>query len=130
MIRDNTRKLVVAGSRDFSDYTYASKILDQLRSSMFSNIEIVSGCASGADSMGIKYAEDNNLKLHKFPANWDRFGKSAGYVRNREMADFSDLGICFWDGESRGTKHMIATLKEQGKMCIVVNYKKNTIYRV
>ena len=84
-------------------------------------IEIVSGCARGADSLGEKYATEKNYKLHKFPADWDRFGKSAGYRRNQEMAEFADMVIAFWDGKSVGTKHMIDISKSKNKPCQIID---------
>ena len=73
----------------------------------FNMIEIVSGTANGADKLGEKYALETIFNLKKMPANWDLYGKSAGYVRNEEMAKYADACVCFWDGKSKGTKHMI-----------------------
>ncbi len=98
-------KVIVAGSRNFHDYTLLSKTLDQLLQNK-TDIEIVSGTAAGADVLGEKYAQEKGLALKKFPADWNKFGRAAGYKRNEEMAKYADACVVFWDGESRGTMHM------------------------
>lgn len=103
-------KVIVAGSRDFDDYeslkTYCDYILGNL-----TDIEIVSGTARGADKLGERYAEERGFPVTKFPADWNKHGKKAGPIRNEQMADYADALIAFWDGESRGTKHMIDIAK-------------------
>lgn len=99
-------KIIVAGSREFNDYITLRNILDILLAP-YTDIEIVSGTANGADKLGEFYANENGYKLTKFPAKWDKYGKSAGYKRNEEMAKYSDMLIAFWDRKSKGTKHMI-----------------------
>lgn len=74
-------------------------------------IEIVSGTANGADKLGEKYANEKGYLLKKFPADWDKYGKSAGFKRNVEMSNYADALIAFWDGKSKGTKHMIDLAK-------------------
>lgn len=75
-------------------------------------LEIISGTARGADKLGEQFAEKYDLKVIRFPADWDNKGKAAGYIRNKEMAVYSskdkELGVlvAFWNG-SKGTKHMI-----------------------
>lgn len=99
-------KVIIAGGRDFADlgllYQSCTEILKDK-----SVEEIVSGCARGADKAGEKYAEFNKIPIKKFPAEWDKYGKSAGYRRNKDMAEYADVLIAFWNGESKGTKHMI-----------------------
>ena len=62
--------------------------------------------------MGEWYANENHLKLEQYPAMWDLFGKKAGYMRNEEMAKIADASIIFWDGKSKGSKHMIEISKK------------------
>lgn len=62
--------------------------------------------ARGADALGLQFADRNDLKVHKFPADWDSYGKSAGYRRNAEMAEFADECLILWDGKSKGSIHM------------------------
>jgi hypothetical protein len=68
--------------------------------------EIISGTAKGADKLGERWAHSKGISIKRFPADWDKFGKSAGYKRNAEMAKYGDSLVIFWDGVSRGTKHM------------------------
>lgn len=101
-------KVIIAGSRDFNDY----QLLEKLADMYFQNyspgqIEIVSGGARGADCLGERYAQARGMALRVMPADWNTHGKSAGYRRNEEMAKYATHCIVFWDGESRGTKHMI-----------------------
>ena len=106
-------KIIIAGSRCFNDYNLLKNKCDYLLSNTNKNtIEIVSGTCNGTDKLGEKYAKENNLKLTLFPADWNSFGKSAGYIRNEEMAKYSDALIVFWDGKSKGTNHMIDLAKK------------------
>lgn len=117
-------KIIVAGSRDFSNYSLLKDKLDRAKEH-FGIFEVVSGTANGADSLGERYAEENNLPIKRFPADWDQYGKSAGYIRNEEMAEYSDGCIVFWDGESKGTKHMIDLAKKYNIKLSVVNYERS-----
>lgn len=104
-------KLIVAGSRDFGNYQLLAKHLDEINSK-YGITEIVSGTAKGADSLGELYAKINNIPIKKFPADWNRYGRSAGYIRNKDMAHYADACICFWINKSKGTGHMINLAKE------------------
>lgn len=97
-------KVIVAGSRSIQSY---ETVCEAIKLSNFEVTSVVSGCARGADTLGERYARDNKLGLFKFPADWDKHGKSAGFIRNGQMGEFADALIAVWDGESRGTKHMI-----------------------
>lgn len=80
-------RIIVAGSRDFNNYELVKNILDEyMEYPQFKNPVIVSGGARGADSLGERYAKENNLQLEIYPADWNRYGKSAGYKRNVEIA--------------------------------------------
>jgi hypothetical protein len=99
-------KVIIAGGRDFNDYDKLKIACDfTLKNQDY--VIIISGTANGADKLGEKYANDNGHPIKQFPADWDKYGKSAGYRRNSEMAKDSDALIAFWDGKSRGTKSMI-----------------------
>jgi len=117
-------KLIVAGGRDFADYGLLSEALDGLASGEYlnNNVNIVSGMARGADALAVRFANEHNVMLYEFPADWDRYGKRAGFLRNEEMGRFADGLLAFWDGESRGTKHMIDFMKSLGKPVHIVHY--------
>lgn len=104
-------RVIIAGSRsttlsDFSEGMVACPFLLQIST-------VISGTAKGADALGERYAELNDIPLFKYPANWDKHGKKAGYLRNIEMAENADALIAFWDGKSHGTNHMINIAKER-----------------
>ena len=82
---------------------------------------IVSGHARGADSLGERFANELGLPFELHPAKWRLLGKAAGMVRNAEMAKCSDALIAFWDGESRGTRHMINFARKRGLDISVFN---------
>lgn len=104
-------KVIIAGGRDFNNYQklkdFCSKILKDK-----TDIEIVSGKAKGADSLGEKFAKKNNYPIAEFPADWNKFGKKAGFIRNKDMAEYADALIAFWNKESSGTKHIINIAKQ------------------
>ena len=111
--------VIVAGSRNVTSYSHIAGHLDLLFAKWDAakpglDVEIVSGTARGVDQLGEKYAASNDLECKKFPADWDRFGKSAGYKRNEQMAEYADALVAFWDGCSRGTRHMINLAKAAG----------------
>lgn len=110
-------KVIVAGGRDFNDYAKLSTALFDHAESVGENtgISIVSGMARGADSLAVDFARKENVMLYHFPANWDHYGKRAGFVRNAEMSEFADELIVFWDGTSRGTWNMIQTMERLNK---------------
>ena len=122
-------KLIVAGGRDFSDYQRLTKTLDHLLSETTEPVQIVSGVARGADLLAVRYAKEKSFSLKEFPANWKLHGNSAGYKRNQQMADYllsvtgEKIGVvAFWDGKSRGTKHMIDIAKRLGIPVKVQSY--------
>jgi len=111
------KKVVIAGCRDYNNYAEAKAFIDFCLCNICkdSEIIIVSGCASGADAIGERYAEENGFKVEKHPANWEKYGRSAGPRRNKQMAEMSDYVICFWDEKSAGTRSMISYARKYGK---------------
>ena len=118
-------KVIIAGSRGFSNYRLlreqCNKYLREKKKT--SNIIIVSGHARGADTLGEKYAQDEGFDLEIYPAQWKKLGKQAGYRRNEQMAEVADALIAFWDGESKGTKHMIDIMNAKNLQVKVVEYE-------
>ena len=102
-------KTIIAGSRNITSFEVVNKAVE---ASGFKVTEVVSGTARGVDKLGEAWASYNRIPIKRFPADWKRFGyNSAGYIRNAEMADYADALIAVWDGESRGTAHMIQQAK-------------------
>lgn len=115
-------KLIVAGGRDFNDYAVLSKALWDFANAIDDEVSIISGMAKGADSLAVQWAKENNIELYEFPADWNTHGKSAGYKRNTEMGKAANGAIIFWDGQSKGTNHMINIMKQLNKYVHVINY--------
>ena len=111
------KRVVIAGCRDYNNYEEAKVYIDFCLTNIRkeNDIIIVSGCASGADAIGERYAKENGFKIEKYPADWKTYGRSAGPKRNRQMAEISDYVICFWDGKSKGTKSMIDYARKYNK---------------
>ncbi|MCA1760432.1 MAG: DUF2493 domain-containing protein [Bacteroidales bacterium] len=121
-MENNSFKVIVAGGRDFFDYKLLKSKLDVILSKK-ENVVIVSGTARGADQLGEKYAREHKLLISSFPALWDKNGTQAGFIRNEEMAKYADACVCFWNGESVGTKHMIETAESMNLKLRIINYK-------
>ena len=102
-------KLIIAGSRDLTPST------DYLELLGLSPEEVVCGMARGAHLWGKVWAERFGLPVKEFPADWEKYGKFAGFVRNAEMAKYADELLAIWDGKSRGTKHIIQLMLDLGK---------------
>jgi len=105
----------VVGSRDFEDYELMKKVLDEISPDV-----IVSGGARGADRLGARYAKERGLKLLEFIPNWDLWGKRAGFMRNTQIVEASDMIVAFWDGKSNGTRDSINKAKKRNMLCKVV----------
>ncbi len=114
-------KIIIAGGRTFNNYDLLSESCDKAFS-LQKEIEIVSGTADGTDKLGEKYAKEKGYTVKQFPADWNKYGKSAGYKRNEEMAKYADALIAFWDGKSKGTKHMIDLAKRYNLKVKVIIY--------
>ena len=113
--------LLIAGSRDFNDYELLCRHMNHVLQKHRID-EIISGGARGADSLGERYAKEHNIPFKLFPANWDLYGKRAGYLRNVEMGKYCKAALIFWDGESKGTQHMINILKAKNKKFVTIKY--------
>jgi len=116
-------KLAVVGSRGFNDWNLFKSIMDKLTID-----EMVSGGAPGADAFAERYAKENNIPMTVLPADWNKHGRAAGFIRNVDIWDASTSGIAFWDGESKGTKHSFDIAKKQNKKLIIVDYVNNKQY--
>ncbi len=116
-------RVIIAGGRDFNDYDLLEKTIDMLFVNISEEIVIICGMARGADSLGKRYAKRKGYQVSYFPAEWDKYGKAAGYIRNEQMAQNADALVAFWDGVSKGTKHMIETAKRYELKIRIKRYK-------
>lgn len=115
-------RVIIAGSRNFSDYHLLCEKMDRLLSNVREPITVVCGKARGADALGERYAQEHGYEIHYFPADWERYGRSAGCRRNTQMAENADALVAFWDGKSMGTRHMISTAKSHGLKVRIVRF--------
>lgn len=117
--------MIVAGGRDYSNQNVVNYYIDRVKDVCDSrglNLVIVCGMATGADTLGRNYAISNGLEVLEFPADWNKYGKSAGYIRNKEMGNVADSAIVFWDGRSKGSKLMIDIMHELKKPVVAISY--------
>ena len=103
-------RVLVCGSRDFNDRGLVDAKLDEVRERLGGvPMRVISGAARGADRLGADSAARNGVPCDEYPADWNRYGKSAGYRRNEQMLTEGKphLVVAFPQGESRGTRMMM-----------------------
>lgn len=113
-------KVIIAGSRDITDVNLVSPLIKQglLALQITGPLEIVSGCAKGVDSIGELIAMKHDVPIKRFPADWDKYKKAAGPIRNKQMAEYADAAIVIHNG-SRGSLNMIEKMKKLNKPVFV-----------
>ena len=126
-------KTIIAGSRSINNIKYLEEILKHVDTPI---TEVVCGMAEGVDVLGKKWAEESGIPVEKFPANWSdlshpdalikknaygTYDAKAGFRRNKTMAEYGDVLVLLWDGESRGSGHMWKVAKEEGLIIYVYN---------
>lgn len=104
-------KTIIAGSRTCTDMR---ELEIAIRDCGWRPTLVLSGTARGPDKLGEVWAIRNGVPVERYPANWIAEGKKAGYLRNALMASVADALIALWDGESRGTQHMINLARRRG----------------
>ena len=112
-------KVAVIGGRDFSNYELLVKTINDIKGIDL----IVSGGALGADSMGAHYANHNNIPTLIFKPDWRKYGKGAGFIRNKDIINNSDIVVAFWDGKSKGTRNSIDTALKLNKDVRIIKYE-------
>lgn len=130
-------KVIIAGSRTFDDYAFLQRHSDSILQ-YYKDIEIVSGNQKttdpktkhtyGADYLGERYARDKEYPIELFPANWTKYGKSAGPIRNKQMAQYADFCIIFWDGKSKGSQSMINEARRAGIFLHIIKFGTDSTY--
>ncbi len=103
-------RVAVVGSRSFSDYRRLAECMDRLQ-----DVElVVSGGARGADQLAEKWAKNRGIKTRIFSPEWEKYGKSAGVIRNKDIVNNADMVVAFWDGVSKGTAYTIQFAEKKG----------------
>jgi glycerophosphoryl diester phosphodiesterase len=119
-------KTIIAGPRNFNDYNKLLKVF-LLYPDLEKNItEIVSGKAKGVDTLGERWARENKIPIKSFPADWNKYGNSAGPIRNLQMANYADALIALWDDISKGTGDMIEKAKNKGLKILIYYFNDDT----
>ena len=113
-----TLYLIVAGSRGWCDYALMNRKLDHLTQN-YNHVVVISGCARGADTLCERWAHEHGHEVEQFPADWNTYGRQAGNLRNLQMLDYAQSRehcgvVAFWDGKSRGTRHLFKTAEIRG----------------
>lgn len=117
------KAVIIAGGRDFNDSDLLARSLTQYEEETGNTIEtVITGMALGADLLGRKWAREQERNVIELPAQWNLYGRSAGFMRNGQMAKIADELIAFWDGKSRGTHDMIKKMETRNKPVLVVPY--------
>lgn len=114
-------KTIIAGSRNIINLAILNEAVQR---SAFDITHVLSGGARGIDKLGEYWAKVRDVPLSIFPAEWKSKGKSAGMIRNIQMAEEADALIAVWDGKSKGTQHMIDVAKKKGLMVYVHEVKR------
>lgn len=136
--------LLIVGSRsskqDLIKYQpMFTKLIDNVISKQLENrkeiIIVHGGCSTGGDKLADIYAKEKGYKIKVFPANWSKYGKRAGYIRNEEMhkyiSSFENRGVlAWWDGQSKGTQHSFELSKKYNNRIRVYNYTENIIVNI
>ena len=105
-------KIAIIGSRSIQSISLSEYVTAE--------DEIVSGGAVGVDRCAAEYARSHGLKLTEFLPQYSRYGRAAPIMRNKEIVNYADRIIIFWDGRSRGTLSVITLVKKQKKPHLVI----------
>lgn len=123
-------KLIIAGSRDIN-LGGIGELYEIIRGMDLRGVrtptEVVSGHSGNVDMLGEAWAKNQGTPVKLFPADWNKHGKSAGPLRNRQMAEYGDALVAVWDGTSKGTKNMIDEMTKLGKPVHVHLKEKNLL---
>ncbi|WP_373124749.1 DUF2493 domain-containing protein [Blautia producta] len=113
-------RCVVAGCRNFKDYSLVERVMMHKLEVFGQRLIIISGGAQGADALGERFAEEHQLRIERYPADWDKYGRAAGPIRNEQMAQAAHMVVVFWDGKSKGTESMIKMACKYGREMQIV----------
>jgi len=115
-------RVIIAGSREINNKDLVFQKIDMGLQELYywriindnSNLTLISGGALGVDTFAKEFSFFHKINFIEYLAEWTKYGKKAGYLRNIEMAESADALIAIWDGKSKGTKHMIDIAKKKG----------------
>lgn len=117
--------IMICGSRSITDKEWIFSQIEAFwywNAACYDEVTLIEGEAQGVDLIAKEYAQKNNWKIKDFPANWKKYGKKAGMIRNINMVDNCDLCLILWDGQSKGTEHDIELCQKRMKKYCVIRY--------
>lgn len=117
-------KVIIAGTRTIDDEKFVNSCIEKGADSLYFITEIITGGSRGVDALAEKWANKKRIPIHVCQAEWEKYGRKAGPIRNEQMAKKADALIAIWDGESHGTKNMIDTAKSHGLRVLIYKYAK------
>lgn len=103
-------KVIIAGGRDITDPKFVERAV---KASGYKITEVVCGMAKGVDTLGKEWAESQGIPVKEFPANWSKFHRAAGPIRNAEMAKYADALIAIMKPGSKGTRNMVELARKR-----------------
>ena len=106
-------RIIIAGSRGFNKREILFKKMDFLTNGT-KVTKILCGNAKGADKLGEAWAKENKIPIEYHLPDWEKFGKAAGPIRNKVMAEKADALCLFWDGKSKVSANMFSEAKKSG----------------
>lgn len=116
-------RIAVIGSREFTDYAVMEAVLNSFLETCKWPVVLVSGGARGADNLAERYAAENKIPIHIIRADWNAYGKAAGFLRNTKIVEACDDCVAFWDGKSSGTADTIRKFRElKGIFPLIVEF--------
>lgn len=121
-IPDKQLKVIVAGTRTIQSFDLVNRIINE-SPYVYRFSELVSGMARGPDLLAVKWAKERHIPIKEFPADWEKFDKRAGFIRNEEMANYADALIAIRVNDSPGTTHMLDTMRKLGKPTYLYDVK-------
>lgn len=112
-------RVIIAGSRGITSAITVSLAMQKAAEQGIVPTTVLSGCAPGVDKLGEQWASVRGIPVERHPANWASYPRTAGRLRNVEMAHAADALVAIWDGASPGTRHMIKTAEARGLQVLV-----------
>lgn len=119
--------VIIAGTRTFKNYKLMCTVMKVIREK-YPCIQIISGGAKGADKLGELYALKHKIPYTVYEAEWDKYGKKAGFKRNEQMAQIGQVLVLFWNGDSSGSRDMLHLGIQYGLDCNVMMYSYMKFY--
>ena len=112
-------RVAIVGSRNIGCEIDRCEEVGDLLDTLPSDTLIVSGGAPEMDRIGVQLAKNRKMPTKVYPADWDKYGKRAGFLRNQTIVDNCDVVHAWWDGKSRGTANTIELARKAGKPVVI-----------